>query len=164
MSDHEYVPKSKFGKWFNDRLPLLSLASHLTDYPTPKNLNYWWTFGGILTFCLITQIVTGLTLDWKEDALRRDFTINAIALEIKLNKLDIIDPLNGIKDINNKIIRILHQDSFKDDPTRIYRAIKYKSRLGFKFDNETKMNLYDSIKHIQNISTYRKNNEFRITK
>ena len=62
MSDHEYVPKSKFGKWFNDRLPLLSLASHLTDYPTPKNLNYWWTFGGILTFCLLTQIITGLTL------------------------------------------------------------------------------------------------------
>jgi len=62
MSEHEYIPKSKFGKWFNDRLPLLSLASHLTDYPTPKNLNYWWTFGGILTFCLITQIVTGLTL------------------------------------------------------------------------------------------------------
>ena len=53
MSDHEYVPKSKFGKWFNDRLPLLTLASHLTDYPTPKNLNYWWTFGGILSFCLI---------------------------------------------------------------------------------------------------------------
>ena len=62
MSDHNYTPNSKFGKWFNDRLPLLSLANHLTDYPTPKNLNYWWTFGGILTFCLITQIVTGLTL------------------------------------------------------------------------------------------------------
>ncbi len=62
MSDHEYIPKSKAGKWFNDRLPLLTLANHLTDYPTPKNLNYWWTFGGILTFCLITQIVTGLTL------------------------------------------------------------------------------------------------------
>ena len=62
MSDHEYTPKSKFGKWFNDRLPLLTLANHLTDYPTPKNLNYWWTFGGILTFCLITQIVTGLVL------------------------------------------------------------------------------------------------------
>ena len=43
-------------------MPLLTLANHLTDYPTPKNLNYWWTFGGILTFCLITQIVTGLTL------------------------------------------------------------------------------------------------------
>ena len=34
----------------------------MTDYPTPKNLNYWWTFGGILTFCLITQIITGLVL------------------------------------------------------------------------------------------------------
>ena len=62
MSDHEYTPSSNFGKWFNDRLPLLSLVNHLTDYPTPKNLNYWWTFGGILTFCLITQIVTGLVL------------------------------------------------------------------------------------------------------
>ena len=62
MSDHDYRPKSRVGQWFNDRLPLLTLANHLTDYPTPKNLNYWWTFGGILTFCLITQIVTGLTL------------------------------------------------------------------------------------------------------
>ena len=62
MSDHEYVPKSKIGKWFNDRLPLLTLGAHLSDYPTPKNLNYWWTFGGILTFCLITQIVTGVVL------------------------------------------------------------------------------------------------------
>ena len=43
MSDHEYIPKSKAGKWFNDRLPLLTLGAHLTDYPTPKNLNYWWT-------------------------------------------------------------------------------------------------------------------------
>ena len=62
MSDNNYTPSSKFGKWFNDRLPLLTLANHLTDYPTPKNLNYWWTFGGILTFCLITQIITGLVL------------------------------------------------------------------------------------------------------
>ena len=62
MSDHEYTPKSKAGKWFNDRLPLLTLGSHLTDYPTPKNLNYWWTFGGILTFCLLTQIITGIVL------------------------------------------------------------------------------------------------------
>ena len=62
MSEREYVPKSKAGKWFNDRLPLLSLGAHLSDYPTPKNLNYWWTFGGILTFCLITQIVTGIVL------------------------------------------------------------------------------------------------------
>jgi ubiquinol-cytochrome c reductase cytochrome b/c1 subunit len=62
MSDHDYVPKSKIANWFNDRLPLLSLGAHLREYPTPKNLNYWWTFGGILTFCLIIQIVTGIVL------------------------------------------------------------------------------------------------------
>ena len=44
MSDHEYTPKSKVGKWFNDRLPLLTLANHLTDYPTPKII----TIGGHL--------------------------------------------------------------------------------------------------------------------
>ena len=60
MSEHEYTPKSKAEKWFNDRLPLLS-GAHLTDYPTPKNLNYWWTFVNF-NFCLITQIVTGIVL------------------------------------------------------------------------------------------------------
>ena len=58
----KYIPKSKFAQWFDSRLPLLSLSHHLKEYPTPKNLNYWWTFGGILTFCLITQIVTGVIL------------------------------------------------------------------------------------------------------
>ena len=50
MSEEKYVPKSKLGQWFDSRLPLLTLAHHINDYPTPKNLNYWWTFGGILTF------------------------------------------------------------------------------------------------------------------
>ena len=62
MSEEKYIPKSKVAKWFDDRLPLLSLSHHIREYPTPKNLNYWWTFGGILTFCLITQIVTGVVL------------------------------------------------------------------------------------------------------
>jgi len=62
MSEEKYIPKSKLAQWFDSRLPILSLAHHLQAYPTPKNLNYWWTFGGILTFCLITQIVTGLVL------------------------------------------------------------------------------------------------------
>ena len=62
MGDHTYTPSSKFGKWFNDRLPLLSLSAHFREYPTPKNLNYWWTFGAILTFCLVAQIATGIVL------------------------------------------------------------------------------------------------------
>ena len=62
MSEHEYTPKSKVGKWFNDRLPLLTLANHLTDYPTPKNLNYWWNFGSLAGIFLMIQIITGIVL------------------------------------------------------------------------------------------------------
>ena len=58
-----YQPNNGFTKWMDSRLPLLRLAhDSFVDYPTPKNLNYWWTFGGILTFCLVTQIVTGIIL------------------------------------------------------------------------------------------------------
>jgi ubiquinol-cytochrome c reductase cytochrome b subunit len=66
MSSHEtskYVPTHPVAKWFEDRLPLIGFTkSTLIDYPTPKNLNYWWTFGGILAFMLGVQIVTGIVL------------------------------------------------------------------------------------------------------
>ena len=58
-----YVPKSAFGRWFEARLPIAGLIhSSFVVYPTPRNLNYWWTFGGILSFMLIAQIVTGVVL------------------------------------------------------------------------------------------------------
>ena len=58
-----FVPKSALGKWFESRLPLMSfMHGSFVAYPTPKNLNYWWTFGAILSFMLIAQIVTGVVL------------------------------------------------------------------------------------------------------
>jgi ubiquinol-cytochrome c reductase cytochrome b/c1 subunit len=58
-----YVPKSALGRWFESRLPLGALVhSSFIAYPTPRNLNYWWTFGGILSFMLVAQIVTGVVL------------------------------------------------------------------------------------------------------
>ena len=63
MFEQEYQPKNSIVKWIDKRLPIFSLiGGHLLNYPTPKNLNYFWTFGGILTFVLLTQIVTGLVL------------------------------------------------------------------------------------------------------
>ena len=63
MSGHStYEPKSAFTRWLDARLPLLRFQAELMDYPTPKNLNYWWTFGGILAMCLGIQIVTGIVL------------------------------------------------------------------------------------------------------
>ena len=58
-----YVPKSALGKWFESRLPIMGLVhSSFVAYPTPRNLNYFWTFGAILSFMLVAQIVTGVVL------------------------------------------------------------------------------------------------------
>jgi quinol-cytochrome oxidoreductase complex cytochrome b subunit len=58
-----YVPQTGFTRWLDQRLPLLRFANDtITTFPTPRNLNIWYTFGGILTFCLGIQIVTGIVL------------------------------------------------------------------------------------------------------
>jgi ubiquinol-cytochrome c reductase cytochrome b/c1 subunit len=58
-----YVPKSAIGRWFESRLPLLGLVhSSFIAYPVPRNLNYMWTFGAILSFMLVAQILTGVVL------------------------------------------------------------------------------------------------------
>src|SRR5688500_1092619 len=64
MSGHStYQPQSAFMKWMERRLPIAGLVhSSFVVYPTPRNLNYWWTFGGILSFMLGVQIITGIVL------------------------------------------------------------------------------------------------------
>jgi ubiquinol-cytochrome c reductase cytochrome b/c1 subunit len=64
MSAHpSYQPQSAFMRWMERRLPIGGLIySSFVAYPTPRNLNYWWTFGGILSFMLGVQIVTGVVL------------------------------------------------------------------------------------------------------
>ncbi len=57
-----YEPKTAFERWLDSRLPIVRFSADLMDYPTPRNLNYWWTFGGILSFCLAVQIITGIVL------------------------------------------------------------------------------------------------------
>ena len=68
----------------------------------------------------------------KEDLNRRDFTINAIAKNTLTG--EIIDPFNGLEDIKNKKLRVLHSKSFIEDPSRIIRGLKFACR--FKFDLE----------------------------
>ena len=64
MSGHSnYEPKTGIERWLDTRLPVVRLAyDSMIDFPTPKNLNYWWTFGGILAVCLGIQLVTGIVL------------------------------------------------------------------------------------------------------
>ena len=60
--ESSYTPNSGFERWMDERLPIVRLGADFLSFPTPRNLNYLWTFGGILTFCLMTQIITGVVL------------------------------------------------------------------------------------------------------
>lgn len=73
-----------------------------------------------------------------DDLRRRDFTINAMAVRLYGDHFgELIDPLNGQADLEKGIIRVLHPGSFIDDPTRIFRAIRYEQRYGFNIEPET---------------------------
>lgn len=71
----------------------------------------------------------------KDDLLRRDFSINAVALDLLDGKIH--DPAHGARDIRDGVIRVLHDRSFIDDPTRIFRAIRLATRLGFEIHPDT---------------------------
>jgi ubiquinol-cytochrome c reductase cytochrome b/c1 subunit len=58
-----YIPKSALARWFESRLPIMGLVhASFVVFPVPKNLNYWWTFGGIASFMLGAQILSGVVL------------------------------------------------------------------------------------------------------
>ncbi|MFA5317778.1 MAG: CCA tRNA nucleotidyltransferase, partial [Dehalococcoidales bacterium] len=74
----------------------------------------------------------------RDDLFRRDFTINAMAIRLGTAGYgELIDLYGGLKDLNNKLIRILHDKSFIDDATRIWRALRYQQRLDFKIESGT---------------------------
>ena len=74
----------------------------------------------------------------EEDLHRRDFTINAMAVSLKGENLgELVDPFEGRADLGAERIRVLHDRSFIDDPTRILRAIRYEDRYGFRMDEHT---------------------------
>ncbi len=82
----------------------------------------------------------------EEDLLRRDFTINAMALGLTgRHEGRFLDPSGGMADLSRGEVRILHKKSFVDDPTRIFRAIRYEQRLGFHLDSNTLENLAEAL-------------------
>jgi tRNA nucleotidyltransferase (CCA-adding enzyme) len=87
------------------------------------------------------------TSSLKLDLYRRDFTINTLA--IKLNKRyygTLIDYFGGQKDIKEKVLRVLHNLSFVEDPTRVFRAVRFEQRFGFKIGRLTLALIKNAIK------------------
>lgn len=84
--------------------------------------------------------------DLKDDLQRRDFTINAMAININPeNYCEITDNLCGLNDISNETLRIIHPLSFIDDPTRIIRGIEFAVRFNYKFSKATELLIIETI-------------------
>jgi len=82
----------------------------------------------------------------RDDMRRRDITINAMALSITRGKFaELFDPFDGAGDIAGKTIRVLHDRSFIDDPTRILRVARFEARFGFNMDQQTLKLLYGAV-------------------
>jgi tRNA nucleotidyltransferase (CCA-adding enzyme) len=73
----------------------------------------------------------------EEDLLRRDFTVNAMAVELTGNSYELTDLYGGREDLMAGLIRVLHRRSFTDDPTRIYRAARFAGRFGWRLSDDT---------------------------
>jgi tRNA nucleotidyltransferase (CCA-adding enzyme) len=98
-----------------------------------------------------------------EDLHRRDFTVNAIALTLNgAKKGALIDPESGRADLEERLIRVIHDRSFIDDPTRIIRAARLAARLGFAIEPRTEALLKDALPNLAAVSGMRLRREFEL--
>jgi tRNA nucleotidyltransferase (CCA-adding enzyme) len=85
----------------------------------------------------------------RQDLYRRDFTINALAVRLTQPRPgELLDFFGGLIDLNHRQIRVLHANSFIEDPTRIYRAVRFAVRLGFVLEPQTETYIRYAIAHL----------------
>ncbi len=92
--------------------------------------------------------------DIHDDLARRDFTITAVAIQLSpLDKMwRLLDYFEGLSDLKHKLIRVLHDKSFIDDPTRIFRAIRFSQRLKFQIEPHTNSLISDALPYLSQIT------------
>lgn len=98
-----------------------------------------------------------------DDIMRRDFTVNSIAYDVRRDTF--YDPLDGMVDLKMGLIRANRMHLFDEDPTRIFRLIRYSRRLGFTVETDTENDLMKSLKKktlFENVSKSRISNEFNL--
>ncbi|MGA8848337.1 MAG: hypothetical protein WB564_00710 [Dehalococcoidia bacterium] len=99
----------------------------------------------------------------KDDLIRRDFSINAMAISLAASDYGkLVDPHQGKNDLEHRLIRILHPGSFSDDATRILRAVRYEQRLGFELETQTAQLLKRDIPMLDTISGDRIRHELEL--
>lgn len=81
------------------------------------------------------EIITNANLSFKEAAIRRDFTINAIGYDFCTKEF--LDPFNGIDDLTNRVLKHINDKTFVEDSLRVYRAVQFCARFDFSLDERT---------------------------
>ena len=99
-------------------------------------------------------VVDKIGCSLKEDVMRRDFTINALAKSVTTG--EIVDYTGGLEDLKNKKLRVLHDESFIDDPTRIIRGLKFSVRFDFELDEHTRKLQEDYLANINYDMSYKR--------
>ena len=91
-----------------------------------------------------------------DDLRRRDFTINALAISLDSHHFgELLDEYAGTNDLQHGLVRVLHRHSFMNDPTRMYRAVRYEQRYAFKIVEETQALIPEACKLIGKLSAQR---------
>ena len=99
----------------------------------------------------------------QDDLARRDFTVNAMALRLDPASFGkVVDPFDGQKDLESKLIRVLHDRSFIDDATRMLRAVRYEQRFGFRLESSTENLLRQNVSVLRTISGDRIRHELEL--
>ncbi len=100
-----------------------------------------------------------------EDLQKRDFTINALALSLdnfQYNSSNFVDPLNGLRDLKDKILRVASDSAFTSDPLRMLRAFRFSAGLNFQIHPETLSLIHQQCESIQRVSSERIIHELRL--
>lgn len=97
----------------------------------------------------------------QDDLARRDFSVNAMAVSLNAGSFgELLDPLGGRGDLRRRLVRVMHDGSFRDDATRILRAARYVVRLGFSLEVETERQMMHDAAYLDAISGARLRHEF----
>lgn len=96
-----------------------------------------------------------------KDLKRRDFTINSMAIRIYPKPHVLLDPLDGYSDLKNRILRVNKVGSFRDDPTRAFRAIRYRNRFKLKYSEETEREFENALMFLKDVSFERVKKEIQ---
>jgi tRNA nucleotidyltransferase (CCA-adding enzyme) len=92
----------------------------------------------------------------EDDLRRRDFTINTMALRLDGRHYgETLDPLGAMLDLEGRVIRVLHAESFRDDPTRMLRAVRYEQRLEFRIESRTSRMIPAAERWLRQVSAHR---------